>query len=174
MYLPENFLLTSQTIPSVALVVAWLCIMHSLRHVGWSLAFIGLLGTSLHELTHYICGLILGAKPVSVSLIPKRQGDTWILGSVGFVNLNIWNSAFVAFAPLLLIGVAWLMFEYWLYPAFLDCNYLNWLLAGYVVACSLYSSLPSTTDIRIGALSAIMWGSIGYGIWQVNLWRMPI
>ena len=49
------------------------------------------------EAVHGLVGLLLFAKPRSFSIVPKRQGDTWVLGSVGFTNLNIWNAAPVAF-----------------------------------------------------------------------------
>jgi hypothetical protein len=56
---------------------------------------------------HGLVGLLLFAKPRSFSIVPKRQGDTWVLGSVGFANLNIWNAAPVAFAPVLMLGIGY-------------------------------------------------------------------
>lgn len=168
MNLPDLTQLPADAIPSIVLVGGWLWVLRSLRYSGWSIAFISLIGTSLHEAAHYLCGFLLGAKPVSVSLFPKRDGDRWILGSVGFTNLNIWNSAFVAFAPLLLLVIAWLCFVCWMQPAFVDGSYLSWLLAGYVVACSLFSCIPSGTDIRVGALSSVMWGGVSYLLWQAS------
>lgn len=117
---------------------------------------------------HYAAGRLLGAKPVSVSLFPKRQGDRWVLGSVGFANLNIWNSAPVAFAPLLLTGFSWLTFSAWTYPAFVAGAYLSWTCSGYVIATLLVSSIPSTTDIKLGAASALLYVGVGYAVWNLS------
>lgn len=151
--------------PSLLLVGLWFAVLRYFRYSGYGIALLSLAGTSLHEAMHYVVGLLLGARPVSVNLFPRRQGNTWVLGSVGFTGLNIFNSAFVAFAPLLLFGVAWAVFVWWLLPAFVAGHYLSWLIAGYVSACTLFSSTPSSTDVRIGALSAIMYGGAGYGVW---------
>lgn len=149
-------------IPSLLLVLGWLALMRYLSRTGWSLAIVGLIGTTLHEAAHYLVGLLLGAKPVSVSLWPKRQGDHWVLGSVGFNQLNIWNSAFVAMAPLLLLALAILTFSFITGPAFITGSLGTWLLSGYVIACCLSSCWPSSTDFRVGGLSLAMYSAAGY------------
>ena len=161
--LPENIL------PSALLVLGWLGLLRLARYSSWSLALFSLFGTALHESLHFLVGLLLGAKPVAVSLWPKRRGQQWVLGSVSFTGLNLLNSAPVAFAPLLLLGLAWLLVQYWLQPALLSGQYLSWGLAGYAVAACLFSCLPSGADIRIGALSAVLWCAIAYGVWRASL-----
>ena len=89
-----------------------------------------------------------------------------MLGSVGFANLNILNAAPVAFAPLLMLGIGWLLYEHWMLPTFLMANYLIWVASGYVTACSLFSCIPSSADIKVGAMSVLMYGGIGFGLWQ--------
>ena len=68
-------------------------------------------GTLCHELAHFGVGLLLGAEPVNFSIIPRRSGRTWELGSVTFANLRWYNAAPAALAPLLVlavpIAVAW-------------------------------------------------------------------
>lgn len=155
----------SDYIPSLVVIGAWFALLRALRFSGYGIAFLSLAGTSLHELAHYLVGLVLGAKPEAVNLFPRRREDRWVLGSVSFANLNIWNSAFVAFAPLLLVGVSLLVFEFWMYPAYLGAHYLSWCAAGYVAACALFACVPSSTDIKVGALSALMYGAVGYGLW---------
>jgi len=164
---PLTSLTRSDAIPSWLLVAAWFYLLRRVRTSGLGIALLALVGTSMHEAAHYVVGLVLRAKPVSVSLLPRREGNRWILGSVGFTGLNIFNAAFVAFAPLALLGVAWLAFAFWLLPAFLAGQYLTWLVGGYVVACMLFSSIPSSTDVRIGAVSALMYCALGYGLWRV-------
>jgi hypothetical protein len=154
-------------VPSLMMVITWFAVLRYFRYSGYGIALLSVVGTSLHEATHWIVGFLLRAKPVSVNLFPRRDGKNWVLGSVGFTGLNIFNSAFVAFAPLLLLGVAWGVFVWWLMPAYQDGQYLSWFIAAYVSACALFSSIPSSADVRIGALSALMYAAVGYGIWQV-------
>ena len=61
-------------------------------------------GTVAHELLHYVAGLLFGARPLSLSVIPRRTLDGgWLLGSVSFARLRWWNSVPVGLAPLALI-----------------------------------------------------------------------
>jgi len=166
MNLQELQQISPETLPSIVLVVAWWGFMRSVRYSGYGIALLSIASTWLHEMMHLIYGFLLGAKPVSFSLWPRRVGDSWVLGSVGFTNLNIWNSAFVAFAPLTMVPVGVALFQWWLMPAYLAGSYLEWLGAGYLVACCFFSCLPSTTDVRIGAASALMYSVLGYALWQ--------
>lgn len=90
-----------------------------------------------------------------------------MLGSVGFQNLTWWNAAPVAFAPLALWGVALVLFKFWMLPAFHTQAYLSWLAAGYCVASAAHSGVPSTVDIRAGALSATIYASLAAGLWAL-------
>ena len=68
-------------------------------------------GTLCHELAHFSVGLLLGAEPVGFTIIPRRNGRTWELGSVSFANLRWYNAAPAALAPffvlLVPLAVAW-------------------------------------------------------------------
>ncbi len=70
-------------------------------------------GTLAHEMLHFLAGWVTGAKPVSLSLIPRRTHEGgWVLGSVAFANLRWWNSALVGLAPMALLpGSAYLFIE---------------------------------------------------------------
>jgi hypothetical protein len=73
-------------------------VSRAMKRLSLALAMIALLaviGTSLHEAMHFMVGWLLRAKPVSVNLFPRREGNTRVLGSVGFTCLNIFNSVFV-------------------------------------------------------------------------------
>jgi len=166
MHLLQGLSLTSNTIPSYLLIASWLGLMRVMRRSSYGIAFFSLGATFIHELCHLVYGFLLCAKPASFSLWPRRDGKHWVLGSVGFTNLNIWNSAFVAFAPLTMLWLGWVAFEYWMLPSFLGGYYLNWLVAGYAVTSCLIGCIPSPADVKIGALSALMYGGIGYGLWQ--------
>jgi hypothetical protein len=68
-------------------------------------------GTLCHELAHFSVGLLAGAEPTGLTVIPRRTGRSWELGSVTFANLRWYNAAPAALAPLLVIilpfAVAW-------------------------------------------------------------------
>lgn len=151
--------------PSVALVCLWLLFLRGSRTSGWRIALVSLPGTWLHEVSHWLVGLLLAARPVSFSLWPKKDGNSWVLGSVGFTGLNIWNSAPVALAPLLLFAVGGLVFVQVLQPLFEAGRYGLWLVLGYPVAACLFSGIPSSTDLRVGALSICMYAAACYVIW---------
>lgn len=157
--------LTGEAVASFALICAWLYLLRWWRHSGWGIALLTLIGTVAHEALHGIVGFIVNAKPTSFSIVPRRQKNCWILASVGFRNLNIWNAAPTAFAPLLLAWGAWLVFCDWTEPALKSGSYFSWLVSGYIAAVALFSSVPSHIDIKMGSLSAIMYSCIVGGIW---------
>jgi hypothetical protein len=68
-------------------------------------------GTLCHELAHFSVGLLLGAEPTRMSIVPRRAGRRWELGSVTFANLRWYNAAPAALAPFLVLlvplGAAW-------------------------------------------------------------------
>jgi hypothetical protein len=70
-----------------------------------------LAGTLCHELAHYVVGLLTGAQPASFTVIPRRVGRHWELGSVMLRRVRWYNAAPAALAPLLIVllpfGVAW-------------------------------------------------------------------
>ncbi len=162
--LAENF----TDIPSALLVLSWLGVLRWARRSGWLIAPLSLVGTTLHEALHWGAGWLLQARPTSFSILPRREGNRWVLGSVGFTNLNIWNSAPVALAPLLLAVIAIAVFQFWTSPAIQAHEYVSWVLSGYVVATSLASSIPSSTDLKVGAVSCLMYSGIGYGLWLLT------
>lgn len=129
------------------------------------MALVSLPGTWLHEVAHWVVGIVLGARPVSFSLWPRKDGSSWVLGSVGFERLNIWNAAPVALAPLILFILGAIAFEYLLQTSFDQGRYGLWVALGYPVAACLYSGLPSSTDLKVGAISICMYCSAGYLIW---------
>ena len=55
-------------------------------------------GTLCHELAHFSVGLLLGAEPTNFSIVPRRTGRTWELGSSDVVTvssqLKTWNRSF--------------------------------------------------------------------------------
>lgn len=70
----------------------------------WAFILISLPGTLLHELSHWLFAFVLRAKPSLPSIIPKKQGNTWCLGSVAF-KAKWYSASLVALAPLVVLVV---------------------------------------------------------------------
>lgn len=105
--------------------------------------------TLVHELSHLIIALLLSAGPTGFSLWPKRNGDTWQLGSVTCSNATWYNSFPVAMSPVLLnLPLAW-----WLHSQ----TGIWFKLAAFVC---LSGAVPSWQDLKV-ALSSL----VGAGIW---------
>ena len=121
-----------------------------------------------HELTHFIVGALLLAKPRGFSVWPKAVGRSWRLGSVSFGNIGLLNGVFVALAPLVLLPIAWLSLVNLLLPLWKDSRWGWWLLAGYLTATALFAALPSLQDIRLGARSLLLYVVIGALVWWAH------
>jgi len=150
---------------SLILLSGWLLLLLLAQRQFFHIALIGFPGVVMHEFMHLMVGLVLLAKPTSLNLIPRRVGDKWLFGSVSFSGLTIFNAAPVAYAPLLLLGVAWILFHHWMLPLIHAEHYLMWVLSGYLIACAVFYSLPSLTDIKVGGWSTLFWVIVATGIW---------
>jgi hypothetical protein len=111
------------------------------------LALWNLMGVMLHELAHLLVGILLRARPTRLSLMPRRVGNYWHLGSVSFSHITAFNAVPIAFAPLILAGIAYvavLNWFFWFNPAF------STTLALYgTLFVLVYNALPSRQDLRV-------------------------
>jgi len=155
---------------SILILLAWLVLLTLAQRQFFHIALLGFPGVVMHECMHLVVGILLLAKPAGLNLIPRRVGDQWQFGSVSFTGLTLFNAAPVAYAPLLLLGLAWLDWHHWLTPAVAAHRYLEALLAGYLIACAVRYSLPSMTDIRVGGLSTLFWVALGLAGWWFWAW----
>lgn len=118
-------------------------------------------GTLAHEISHALCGALLGARPCKFSLTPKPLGDgRWQLGSVSFSNLRWWNGPFTAMAPLLLAPLAiWLTAE-WATPYWISGEFLAacWRLG--LCAMMLQAAWPSSTDFKVALPGLVVLGCL--------------
>jgi hypothetical protein len=143
----------SYQVPSLVLGVL---LKHVVPHPAIRAIFV-LPGTFVHELLHLIVGLILNAKPVALSIWPRKasQGQ-WIFGAVSFANLRWYNAVFIALAPLLAIGLAMLLApapQAWS-PHFSD--FKHWAPATPILAMCL----PSSTDLKLAMKSWPILGTV--------------
>jgi hypothetical protein len=124
------------------------------------LALWNLTGVMLHEAAHLAAGILFRARPTAVSLIPRRDGNRWQLGSVRFARITAVNALPIALAPLALAGIAWLTAMNWFHWAPPTLASTLGLYATLFVL--LYNALPSRQDLRVAAN------------WQCLLLYLPI
>ncbi len=96
-----------------ALLTIALILPFALRRWPWGYALALWPGTLAHELLHWMAGVLAGARPMSLCLLPRRQRDGyWTLGSVSFGRLRWWNSVPVSLAPMALLPLgSWAVIE---------------------------------------------------------------
>lgn len=150
-------------LPSIALVAAWWIVIRLCRNSFWLLAITALPGTIAHELAHLAVALLTDARPVSLSVWPKRQGRVWQFGAIEMTNANLLNAAFVSMAPLLLLPLAWLLIElagmYWA-----QARYSHSAGLAYLAATSLFAAIPSIDDFKLGWRSMMFYATLVGGI----------
>ncbi len=134
-------------------------------------ALVNILGTSLHELSHYFAGLILNAKPTSFSVWPRRSLEGgYTMGSVGFRNIKFYNAIPASLAPLSLLYIGYLLNQYF-FPLMIPTfgNYLIYLLMQTII---IENAIPSRADFRIAfshPLGILLYGALFYYIWNFVL-----
>lgn len=131
--------------------VAFVLIRASSLFGMWAYALIALPGTLAHELAHFLTALALAAKPSFPSLIPKRSGYGWRLGSVGF-RAGIVRSVPIALAPLALFPLALVYGVMFLAPAAWPLVCLH----AWIMAALLSAALPSRADFRIAVPALLL------------------
>jgi hypothetical protein len=148
-------------IPSVALVIVCYALLRGARASMWRVALLSFPGTAAHELAHFIVGLLLRAQPHGLSLWPRADGRGWRLGSVSFGRIGLFNGAWIALAPLLLLPLAWLGLFHALLPLWAEGRWGWWLFAGYLTATALFAALPSFQDLKLGWRSLLFYTLLG-------------
>ncbi|MDK9702479.1 MAG: hypothetical protein OEL20_05015 [Sulfuritalea sp.] len=153
--------------PTALLIAAGLLVLWRSRTALWRISLLSLPGTLAHELAHWAVGFVLFAQPASFSVWPRRHGNGYVLGSVGFRGVGLLNGAFVALAPILLLWPA-----YWclLYStaAWFGGDYLAWTLWGALAANLVFAAIPSGPDLRLGLPSIALYTVIGTALWWLR------
>jgi hypothetical protein len=108
-------------------------------------------GTICHELAHFAVGLLTGARPTSLTVIPRRVGRNWELGSVTLMRVRWYNAAPAALAPVLIIALPFLVARWRTTPGwtFQPTD----LLIAFALAPQFLSFWPSAVDWRIALRS---------------------
>jgi hypothetical protein len=114
---------------------------------------INLPGTLLHELMHFIIGLISLARPTNFSIIPKRKDGYITFGYVGFNNIRWYNAFPTGMAPLLIIPFIPYLFNLYFTEIALMKGSINAYIysgiLGYIFYSLFLSIKPSKPDFQI-------------------------
>ena len=119
----------------------------------WLFAVLVLPGTIVHELSHFIVGLILGGMPSWLSVWPKFDENGSRYGYVEFRNINWFNAAPIGLSPLIIPFGMWNHFATTGDTTVL--YFLPWLW---------WAAVPSLTDWKIASKSLIAYSAIGAGL----------
>ena len=143
-----------------SLLLALLIRFLSARHPFFFLFTLS--GTICHELAHFCVGLLTAAHPASFSIVPRRVGRRWELGSVLLTRVRWYNAAPAALAPFLILALPFLVAA-WRTPPGWHFELLDLLLA-FAVAPQFLACWPSAIDWKIAArswpylaIAALLW-----------------
>ncbi len=136
----------------VGVVLGFVLLFYLLRRSVLLLSLAAFPGTLLHELLHFVVGLLLWGRPSGFSVLPRRVSRGVALGSVRFANVRWYNGCFIGLAPLLLLPLAlWLLAGRLHALQALHPQALAW---SYRRATLVDASLPSWPDLKIAAASS--------------------
>ena len=123
--------------------------------------------TIMHESAHLVAAFLTGGQPSSFTVIPRRRGNGWVLGSVSTVP-TLLSACPTALAPL-----GWLLFGY---LAMIGWERRPTALPEYLLPVILYAcaaaSLPSRQDMRVlgkNPLSLLLWLGVTSALFWVFL-----
>ena len=155
----------ARTLIYLLALAAALWVMNQARRSFWLLSLLALPGTFCHELCHWVVGKVLNGQPVHFTVIPRREGRGYVLGSVGFVNLRWYNAFFVGMAPLLLLPAAYLLFLWRLGAR----PVLGWpeVAMVFLLASLVFGAIPSVQDLRIAGRWPLGWFLLAGGLFWV-------
>ncbi len=126
-----------------------------------------LAGTICHELAHFCVGVLVFARPASLTVIPRRKGQGWQLGSVLLTRVRWYNAAPAALAPCLILVLPWLVASWRTHEGlhFLPID----LALAFLLAPQFLAFWPSTDDWRIALRSwpMLLVGAAGFGLFQI-------
>jgi hypothetical protein len=126
-------------------------------------------GTVCHELAHYTIGWLTGAQPGAVTIIPRRKGNHWQLGSVTLNRVRWYNAAPAALAPLSIIFIP-LAVAWWRTGPGWSFEWIDAAIA-FALAPQLLSFWPSRIDWAIALRSwpwLIIVAALGWLGWRFS------
>lgn len=128
-----------------------------------------LAGTICHELAHFCVGLLTGARPASFTVVPRRVGQGWHLGSVSLTRVRWYNAAPAALAPFLVAAVP-LLVALWRTGPGWHFEPIDALLA-FGIAPQFLACWPSAVDWKISLRS---WPYLVIAVMALSALYLPI
>lgn len=152
----------SYLIPSVVLGL----VLSSQRRAWMPVRFLQFTGVLIHEVLHFVVGLVTMARPTSMSLIPRAEAGRLVLGTVGFVGLNWLNAWITALAPLLVLPMVYGLANWRLTHGI---QHVQWwdMLIWLVLAPQWLNCWPSRADWKLVLIS---WPLIGLFVGAIVVW----
>lgn len=136
----------------IGVVLGFVLLLYLLRRSMVLLSLAAFPGTLLHELLHFIVGLLLFGRPSGLSVLPRRVAHGYALGSVRFANVRWYNGCFIGLAPLLLLPLALSLLTWRMHG--LQALQVQEIAWAYLLATLIYAALPSWPDIKVAATSS--------------------
>ena len=126
-------------------------------------------GTICHELMHFCMGMLTGARPGKLTIIPVKKTGHWELGSVTLTRVRWYNAAPAALAPIMIIVIPFAVALWRTGPGW-KFEPVDGVIA-FALAPQLLSFWPSLVDWRIAlrswpylfVLAALAW--LGWRYW---------
>lgn len=134
----------------ILLVVVLLHLKNATYKSMFLCALINIPGTILHELMHFVVGLIFNACPKNFSIIPKKGNGGYVMGSVCFANIKFYNAIPAAMAPVLLLPVGFYVNRYLL--PLIQPNFINYVLYVLLQTIIIENAMPSATDFKVAKM----------------------
>ena len=145
----------------ILLVIVLIRIKYTTYSSMWASALVNIPGTILHEMMHYIVGLVLNARPCNFTIFPRKSPDGYyVMGSVGFRNVTFYNAVPSAMAPLLLLVIGF-------YLPLMRPTMLNYVLYVLLQTIIIENAMPSGADFRVAGM--YLKGILLYGFLLVAL-----
>ena len=149
----------------ILLVIVLLHLKNATYKSMFMCALINMPGTILHELMHFLIGLILNAKPHNFTIFPRRGESGYVMGSVGFTNITFYNAVPASLAPLLLLPIGFYLNRYFL-PT-MNPTFTNYVLYVLLQTIIIENAMPSSSDFKVARmyfLGIVMYVAIGVAL----------
>lgn len=132
-------------------------------------ALINIPGTLLHELMHFLVGLLFNAKPCNFTIIPRRSAEGhYVMGSVGFTNITFYNAIPASMAPMLLLPIGFYANRYIL--PLMEPTFVNYVMYVLLQTIIIENAMPSSADFKVAKMH--FFGVVMYSILVVALLSM--